>query len=212
MFDFSFVQTCMVITATAVLLGRHETLTAAKYIGKTCGRIIGTMKGYRAKYENSVKDGNSDLFELQTNVRKELNELSGVAHDINMISSTSNRLSFSTANSALNRQYDHPNMGYQHHQPSSGIGNSVMPNINDNSIAHLNSAAPPVKYENLNQIQEQNTLKLTKLILAEEELRKTNGNASKVDTYGVGSGADIISTCISESIMNDSYRIATQKK
>ena len=205
MFDFSFIQTCMVITATAILLGRHETLTASKYIGKTCGRVIGTMKGYRAKYENSVKDSNTDLMDLQTNVRKELNELSTVAHDLNMIGSTnvmSSRMSMGATNSMINRQNTNVSYSNSNSQPP-------VTGLTSTPISHTINTNPTTPNPSRNH--EQMTLKLTKLILADEELKKMNGNASKIDEYGSGSGSDIISTCISESILNESYRIATKK-
>jgi hypothetical protein len=45
--DASFAQVCLVVSATAILMGRRETLTVARYIGVGFGRFVGTLQGYR---------------------------------------------------------------------------------------------------------------------------------------------------------------------
>jgi hypothetical protein len=57
--------------------------------------------------------------------------------------------------------------------------------------------------------QEEQLFRLSRLILAEEQIRSTSkGIAAAHDR--VSSGADIISSCITESILNKAYRIQQQ--
>ena len=100
MLDTSFAQACLVVTAAAVLMGRNETLTAARFLGKTFGRMVGTLQGYRSKYEHTLQE--SELFNLQSDVRKELTGLRDVSYDMNMISS--NRLSYKSTDTLIKKK------------------------------------------------------------------------------------------------------------
>ena len=197
MLDFSFAQVCLVVSATAVLMGRHETVTAARYLGKGFGRFVGTLQGYRAKYEGSVKD--SALYDLQTSVRKELNELRGVSMDMSMVSS--NRLTLADTNTMI--QKSDASLQYEMSQ-ASGSSSTMSDSGISSSPQLMSGLAGMGNTQNVKLRREEELFKLSRMILADEQLQHARfGASSKFDQ--VASGADIINTCVSESILNAAF-------
>ena len=192
MFDTSFAQMCLVISAAAVLMGRRETLTVSRYMGNGLGRLVGTLQGYRTKYESSAKD--SALYEIQSTVRKELNELQGVSLDMSMVSS--NRMTFGSSDSAIKKMENSSQLSGTDSTSSAF------------STSGINSAFPVSSHVRTDEAAQ--LLKLSRLILADEQIRTTGkGVASLHDRQE--SGADIFSNVVAESILSRTMRMQQEE-
>jgi Sec-independent protein translocase protein TatA len=70
MFNVSFTEVLVVVTAAGILLGRKELTIGAKFAGNVVGKLVGSLQGLRVKYEQ--KSSNSELNTLHTSVRSGL--------------------------------------------------------------------------------------------------------------------------------------------
>jgi len=161
---------------------------------------------------------------MQSSVRKELNELRGVGLDMSMVSS--NRLTFNNAESMVKKAEESKYSSLQAQKPvpmpmqTSGANTASLPPLPVAAAATADmgnvtgEAGPLQQHPNIAGIspvatslgEEENLFKLSRLILAEEQIRSTSkGVASAHDN--MDSGADIISSCVTESILNRAYRV-----
>lgn len=172
-----------------------------------------------AKYESSARG--SALYEMH--------ELRGVGLDMSMVSS--NRLTFNDTDSMIRRAEENKLSGGR--QGTAGMtatmgAPAAMLGSIPTAVPHLHSAPPAsvatvgvpavptatprqqvVGVGATSAAQEEQLFRLSRLILAEEQIRSTSkGIAAAHDR--VSSGADIISSCITESILNKAYRIQQQ--
>ena len=70
MFNFSFGEVCVIVTATSFLLGRKEMVAGARVAGNMVGQLVGSLQGLRVKYEAKTSD--SEIGTLHTSVRSGL--------------------------------------------------------------------------------------------------------------------------------------------
>lgn len=137
------------------------------------------------KYEDSVKG--SSLYEIQSSVRKELNELKTVSLDMSMVGS--NRLTFSATDNMIKKKEE----SYNFHN-----------NNNNNPIINTTTTTTIVN-DNIEKEKEK-YIKLSRLILAEEQINSTNkGNISKSDSMDCTT--DIVMSCVTENILNNAFEI-----
>ena len=155
----------------------------------------------RAKYESSAK--NSALYDLQSTVQKELSELRGVGLDMSMVGSR--RLTFNAANSIVKKSEDVREID------DSALGTAVPgpAGLAEDYPALHQHQQPAIAGQDQDQSQSQGqendaVFRLSRLILAEEQIRSTSrGAASRQDA--AESGADIVSSVVSESILNAAF-------
>ena len=79
----SFGEVVVIVTAAGLLLRRKELVPMARLLGSSIGKLVGTMQGFRMRYEKMYKG--TEIFELHGNVRKGIDELRNVAYDVSAL-------------------------------------------------------------------------------------------------------------------------------
>ena len=175
MVHISFTEVVIVVTATSLICTKKDLSIAAKYIGKFIGRIVGTLQGGRTRYERSII-GN-DVFQLSKSVRDGIQEINSIGTDIAMI-----RYKSFTPSQLISSTNNVPGL-------SSMQYSNIIPR-QQNILKHTTNNIPD-HTKDLNS-------RLTRLILAEDELNKYQNQQSNT-------GADIIMQAVSDSIVADHY-------
>lgn len=155
---------------------------------------------------------------MQSSVRKELNELRGIGLDMSMVSS--HRLSFNDTASMVKKAEESRHNAMH----VGGMNTDSGANMNIQTAIHQVPTFPPqLSSHTINQTgsnvsdvsvcstfdDEEQLFKLSRAILAEEQIRATSKGVASVHDK-MDSGADIISSCVTESILNRAYRVQQQ--
>ena len=213
MFDVSFAEVLVVVTAAGVLLGRRDIISGSRVVGTAFGRIVGTLHGMRTKFEQQSKG--TELHQLHSSVRHGLNDMRTIGYDLMTVSPfNQSPMSYPGTSSAAvgnvitpptNTAVDGtatttPNIS-MHHQ-------STLTNIN--RMGTEGYAAIPTSSATTTTPSSPDVIRLARLILAEEELNIRLGTYPTADPRSatnveVEGGADIIQSVVKESIINEAF-------
>ena len=214
MFDVSFAEVLVVVTAAGVLLGRRDIIAGSRVVGTAFGRIVGTLHGMRTKFEQQSKG--TELHQLHSSVRHGLNDMRTIGYDLMTVSPfNQSPMSYpgTTTAAAANVSIPSTNTGVvndttttipMQHQPS-------LPNLNgtgtDGNVVTPHTAT-------FTTPSSPDVIRLARLILAEEELNIRLGKYPTTDPRSanaveVEGGADIIQSVIKESIINEAFNKPT---
>jgi hypothetical protein len=189
MFDVSFAEVLVLVTGAGMLLGRQEVVAGSRLLGIGLGRIIGTFQGIKEKYEE--KSRGSDMYKLHSSVREGLMDLTTIGADIVRIGQPSPISSVKMKPVAI-------------HDRAGSIATTHMPLAAASAHMSRQSVKLGVSVESsasgsLNQDAE----RLARLVLVEDQLKQKRGQSAILE--GRNSGADIIQSAVSESILANYY-------
>ena len=206
MFDVSFAEVLVVVTAAGVLLGRRDIIAGSKVVGTAFGRIVGTLHGMRAKFEQQSKG--TELQQVHSSVRHGLNDMRTIGYDLMTVSPfNQSPISYPGTSSTAtgNASIPSTNTGIvngtttttipMQHQSSLSIINRMGTDKNVVTTPHTAMFTTPSSSPD--------AMRLARLILAEEELNIRLGKHP--DTTDAEGGADIIQSVIKESIINEAF-------
>jgi hypothetical protein len=194
MFNVSFGEVLIVVTGAGLLLGRQEIVAGSRLLGLGLGKIIGTLQGLRAQYEEKSKG--TEIYQLHSSVRDGLMDLSTIGSDLSRISPLSSQNRASVHFNQQNAQNQRPKYDHKTSNDMS-LGHSLSPTSTSSERKVL---------VNDNQLSSE---RLAILVLAEGQLKKRMGRT--VDGTTKISGADIIESVVSESIITSYYAQALKK-
>ncbi len=199
MFDTTFAEVLVVVTAAGLLLGRREIAQASRFTGWSIGKAMGTLQGLRMKYEQ--KTAGSQIYQLHKSVKEGLADIGTISQDLNTISRGGAGMNGNrNGNNTIPENQPMSMRANKVPQPQpitkkgrGGIlGSNAVPltpatatiaatSFTDNSTSNIN--------HNYNQNQNHNHV-LAKLILADDILYKERGPASMGDRPNQTRGSD----------------------
>ena len=206
MFDVSFAEVLVVVTAAGVLLGRRDIIAGSKVVGTAFGRIVGTLHGMRAKFEQQSKG--TELQQVHSSVRHGLNDMRTIGYDLMTVSPfNQSPISYpGTSSTAIeNVSIPSTNTGIVN-----GTTTTTIPRQHQSSLSNINRMGTDENVVTTPHTamfttpSSPDAMRLARLILAEEELNIRLGKhpADMTDAEG---GADIIQSVIKESIINEAF-------
>ena len=233
MFDVSFAEVLVVVTAAGVLLGRRDIIAGSRAVGAAFGRIVGTLHGMRTKFEKKSKG--TEMYNLHSSVSHGLMDMRTIGNDLMNVSPFNQgpMMSYSAA-SGMGAHVTHSGLGSvtkavltpapltttaeqslltAQAQASLSMHRPTMTSAEDRHRATAASASAWVA-----PAGQSDTARLARIILAEEELSirlgtyqsaeaggtRGSGGASSSSTTEV-CGADIIQSVVKESIISEAF-------
>jgi hypothetical protein len=208
MFDVSFAELLVVVTAAGVLLQRKDIVAGSRMCGTAFGRIVGTLQGMRAKFEQQSKG--TEIYQLHSSVRHGLMDMRTIGYDLVNVS-------------PFNQGPMPTNVPQPPRPPSSSMvtGTGVARAAAAASVAGAPAATtvalPPSALRSLLQppaaspSASPDVARLARLILAEEELHIRTGKYSPDADGGAGAmrevdTADLIQSVVKESIITEAFK------
>lgn len=232
MFDVSFAEVLVVVTAAGVLLGRKDIIAGSRAVGTAFGRIVGTLHGMRTKFDKKSKG--TEIYNLHSSVSHGLMDMRTIGYDLmnispfnqgplmspsaasGMISSGGNISHGSIIKAMAPGAATTTEMSPMAQAQSSPSSYRPMPTSTESTLASMAASTTATARPDAPDVS-----RLARLILAEEELSIRLGTYNSADAGGVqgsGSGgrsgtsrttevcgADIIQSVVKESIISEAF-------
>jgi hypothetical protein len=233
MFDISLGEALVIVTTIGFLFNRKDIKAGARLAGQGFGHLVGTLQGLRFRFDQ--KNQNNRVVKLHSSVTKSLQELRTIGYDFAAIGSSNIAASMTTSNinkrpqSHMGQTNGMNNGGEAGGIDTKGHVAGVAPTVIGSAtgtgsgiptaVSWVASNVSATKTDNNStggstgvnaQVPSQHTAaddeaieKLARLILVEQKFKEERNVHTA--SQGNESGADLIESAISESILNESY-------
>ena len=206
MFDVSFTEVLVVITAAGVLLQRKDIVAGSRMCGTAFGRIVGTLQGMRTKFEQQSKG--TEMYQLHSSVRHGLMDMRTIGYDL---------VNVSPFNQGPLPTFPSPPPTVTGAEAAGAAAIATATSTTRNPPLRVTTPSPPSALRALLQppVASQgaypDVARLARLILAEEELHIRTGKYNPDADGGSAAarevdGADLIQSVVKESIIAEAFK------